>query len=142
MSTIKRVLWAQRLRQVPSQFSWIDQQLVRGRFIDRCDPPAAALYLFLVTVADAQGLSYYGDGSVCRHLQLSGAQLCCSRDRLIRIELIAFEAPIYQVLALPAPGASVSTTAAAVGVAAVSADRAQARAHLQRLREQLGGGHG
>ena len=141
MSKIKRVLCPQRLRQVPRQFSWIDQQLVRGRFIDRCDPPAGALYLFLVTVADAQGLSYYGDGSVCRHLQFSAAQLCASRDRLIRIELIAFEAPIYQVLALPAPGAS-AMAATTADMATVAADRAQALVHLQRLREQLGGGHG
>ncbi|MGA8056102.1 MAG: hypothetical protein WCA12_19970 [Burkholderiales bacterium] len=125
---------------MPSQFSWVDQQLVRGGFIERCDPPAAALYLFLVTVADAQGLSYYGEASLCRHLQLSGAQLCCSRDRLIRIELIAFQAPIYQVLALPS--ASASTTATRASVAAAPADRAQALAHLQRLREQLGGGRG
>ena len=140
MSKLKRVLCPQRLRQVPSQFSWVDQQLVRGRFIERCDPPAAALYLFLVTVADAQGLSYYGEASLCRHLQLSATQLCCARDRLIGLELIAFEAPIYQVLALPAPGLSVTTTAP--GVASAATDRTQARAHLQRLRERLGGGRG
>ena len=46
-----------RVRQVPRQFSWIDHRLVRERFIDRCDAPAAALYLFLVTVGDAQGVS-------------------------------------------------------------------------------------
>lgn len=140
MPKLKRVLCPQRLRQVPSQFSWVDQQLVRGRFIERCDPPAAALYLFLVTVADAQGLSYYGEASLCRHLQLSAAQLCCARDRLIGLELIAFQAPIYQVLALPSPRASVTTTAP--GVASAPTDRTQARAHLQRLRERLGGRRG
>jgi hypothetical protein len=31
---------------------------VRERYIERCDHPAAALYLFLVTVADVEGLSY------------------------------------------------------------------------------------
>ena len=45
-----------RIRQVPKQFSWIDGRLVRDRHLDRCSHPAAALYLFLVTVSDAQGL--------------------------------------------------------------------------------------
>ena len=41
---------------MPEQFSWVDQALVQRHFIDRCDAHSAALYLFLVTVADAQGL--------------------------------------------------------------------------------------
>ena len=55
------MLWPQRLRQVPAQFSWVDQRLVRDGYLDRCDASSAALYLFLVTVADAHGLSYYGE---------------------------------------------------------------------------------
>jgi hypothetical protein len=51
----KRVLRLQQMRQVPSQFSWIDQALVQRHQIDRCDARTAALYLFLVTVAGAQG---------------------------------------------------------------------------------------
>ena len=49
---IKRVLSPQRLRRVPSQFSWVDHRLVRDRHICRCSAQALALYLFLVTVAD------------------------------------------------------------------------------------------
>lgn len=135
MSVIKRVLVPTRLRRVPAQFSWIDQRLARGGFIARCDPPAAALYLMLVTVADAQGLSYYGEAAIERHLRLTPAQLASARERLIDADLIAFETPLYQVLALPT---TVATTAEAVGVV----DRQQAIAQLQRLREQLGGGRG
>jgi len=47
-----------RIRKVPKQFSWVDQRLVRDRHIERLSHPAAALYLFLVTVGDAKGLSY------------------------------------------------------------------------------------
>lgn len=135
------MLWPQRLRRVPTQFSWVDQQLVRGGFIDRCDPPAAALYLFLVTVADAQGLSYYGQAALCRHLHLKAEQLDCARDRLIGADLIAYQAPVYQVLALPAavPMPAITTATAAT---AASQDREQVRAHLQRLRETLGSGRG
>ena len=120
---------------MPRQFSWIDQRLVRGGYIERCDPPAAALYLFLVTVGDAQGLSYYGEPALCRQLQFTAEQLHRARERLIHAELIAFQAPIYQVLALPAP------TPPAAAVLAPPAERAVARRHLHRLLEQLRGRH-
>ena len=57
---LKRVLRPERVRQVPPQFSWVDHALVQCGLIDRCDARSAALYLFLVTVADAQGLSLSG----------------------------------------------------------------------------------
>ena len=101
--TIKRVLCPQRLRQIPAQFSWVDQRLVRERHLERCDPPAAALYLFLVTVADAQGLSYYSDAALVRCLSLTAARLSQARDDLLRAELIAYQRPLYQVLALDLP---------------------------------------
>ena len=67
----KRLLISSRVRRPPRQFSWVDQRLVRDRHITRCDPEALALYLFLVTVADAQGLSFYADASIGRLLSLS-----------------------------------------------------------------------
>jgi hypothetical protein len=97
----KRVLRPERLRQVPAQFSWIDQRLVRENFLRRAQPTAWALYLVLVTVADAQGLSYYSDGSLSRLLQLEPLQLAQARQQLIAGDLLAYQKPLYQVLALP-----------------------------------------
>jgi hypothetical protein len=99
----KTVLIPSRRRRVPRQFSWIDQRLVRERHIGRCTSDALALYLFLVTVADAEGLSFYGDGSIARLLGWSEAQLRAARAGLARADLIAFRAPLYQVLSLDAP---------------------------------------
>ena len=101
MKTVKHVLRPERQRQVPEQFSWVDQALVQRHFIDRCCARAAALYLFLVTVADAQGLSYYGESTLAARLHLSREELVAARAQLIKIELIAYQAPLYQVLALP-----------------------------------------
>ena len=101
--TIKRVLCAERIRQIPLQFSWVDQRLVRDRHIERCDPPAAALYLFLVTIADVQGLSYYSDDALVRYLSMSAARLSQARDDLVRNGLIAYQRPLYQVLAVDSP---------------------------------------
>jgi hypothetical protein len=99
----KRVLRPERLRQVPAQFSWIDQRLVRENFLRRAEPTAWALYLVLVTVADAQGLSYYSDASLSRLLQLEPLQLAQARQQLIAGDLVAYQKPLYQVLALDAP---------------------------------------
>lgn len=101
MKAIKQLLRPARLRQVPQQFSWVDQALVQQRFIDRCDARSAALYLFLVTVSDAQGLSYYGAPTLARRLRLSDEQFAAARQRLIELDLIAYRSPLYQVLALP-----------------------------------------
>lgn len=90
------MLRPERLRQVPEQFSWVDQALVQRHFIDRCDARAAALYLFLVTVSDAQGLSYYGETTLTARLRLSTEELDVARQQLLQIELIAYQAPLYR----------------------------------------------
>jgi hypothetical protein len=123
----KRVLRPERLRSVPAQFSWIDQRLVREGYLERCDVQALALYLLLVTVADAQGLSYYGDATVCRLLSMPPQTLERARLTLIRATLIAYERPLYQVLALDPP-----TPPRTCGLASVQAALARLPAHLQR----------
>jgi hypothetical protein len=96
----KRVLNPERLRKVPPQFSWIDHRLVQENYFLRCDHPAWALYLFLASVADAQGLSYYSDASLVRRLKMDPLVLSASRRQLIQAGLLAFEKPLYQVLSL------------------------------------------
>ena len=121
----KRVLRPDRLRRVPPQFSWIDQRLVRARHIERCDVQALALYLVLVTVADAQGVSYYGEGSLARLLSMPAARLTQARADLIRLDLIAYERPLYQVLSLDP-----SATPRVHGMHSVEHGLAQLRATL------------
>jgi hypothetical protein len=94
---------AQRIRKVPRHFSWIDHRLVRDRHIENCSHAAAKLYLFLVTVGDAKGISYYGDKSIIKHLSMDQNALEHARANLIRIGLIAWQKPLYQVLALDRP---------------------------------------
>jgi hypothetical protein len=142
VKSIKRVLCAQRLRRVPAQFSWVDQRLVHEGYIERCDVAALALYLFLVTVADAQGLSYYGEATLARRLHLGPEALAAARQRLIDVQLIAYRAPVYQVLALP--GVQIAPTAAAMAMTstttttAVERERSTAPVPLAQLFEQLG----
>ncbi|MBW2205603.1 MAG: hypothetical protein JRD47_09555 [Deltaproteobacteria bacterium] len=96
----KHLICPQRIRKIPKQFSWLDHRLVRDHYIERCSHSAAALYLFLVTVADAQGLSYYSERVISQRLDMDANTLAQTRKELIRIGLIAYQKPLYQVLAL------------------------------------------
>jgi hypothetical protein len=98
----KRPISLAKLRQVPSQCSWVDQRLVRERYIDQLSHEACALYLFLVTVADAQGLSFYSERSLCQRLSMTCVELRKARQALITLALVAYDRPLYQVLALDA----------------------------------------
>ena len=99
----KHLICPQRIRKIPKTFSWLDHRLVSDHHIDRLSHPAAALYLFLVTVADAQGLSYYSDRSVSQRLGMDANSLVQARKELVRVGLIAYQRPLYQVLALDTP---------------------------------------
>jgi hypothetical protein len=110
----KRVLNPERLRKVPPQFSWIDHRLVQENYFVRCDHCAWALYLFLASVADEQGLSYYSDASLMRRLKMDSLGLSASRQQLVQSGLIAYEKPFYQVLSLE-PAAAARSGQLSVG---------------------------
>jgi len=78
----------------------VDQRLVRERYIDQLSHEACALSLFLVTVADAQGLSFYAERSLCERLSMTPAVLGRARQALVACALVAYQSPLYQVLAL------------------------------------------
>lgn len=58
------------------------------------------LYLFLVTVSDAQGISYYSDQTLCRTLAWEQLRLTNARHELCMAQLTAYKHPVYQVLSL------------------------------------------
>jgi len=94
----------QRRRRVPPQFSWVDHRLVRDGHLQGRGASALALYLFLVTVADADGLSWYSEEALCRQLSCEATQLHRDRGELQQAALIAYRKPLYQVLDLsPVP---------------------------------------
>ena len=76
---------------------------------------ACALYLFLVTVADAQGLSYYADPSLCQRLSLTCTDLHQARQALITRGLVAYQRPLSQVLALDAAPSGAPASASTGG---------------------------
>lgn len=100
MTANKQPIAPHIIRRVPEQFSWIDHRLVRERYIDYLSHQASALYLFLVTVGDNRGLSYYSDKTLCTRLNMDTVDLEQARNRLIHQQLVAYRKPLYQVLAL------------------------------------------
>jgi hypothetical protein len=101
MEVRKQVLCGERTRRVPAQFSWVDHRLVRDGFCRRCRAEELALYLVLVTVADADGLSYYGDAALGRLAGVPAGRVAELREGLARADLVAYRHPLYQVLELP-----------------------------------------
>jgi hypothetical protein len=128
----KYLIRPERLRQIPSGFSWVDHRLIRERRLEGCSHGAWALYLFLVTVGDAQGLSYYSEAALDRHLGLDVGALASLRGELVQADLIAYRKPLYQVLALPEAGSGTPT--------GESPRRGQVQSVGEILRRALSGG--
>lgn len=96
----KRIPDPSRLRHCPKQFSWVDHRLVRLGHVRGRSPQALALYLILVAVGDADGVSWYGDERLGVELGLSVSTVRDGREELTEAGLIAYDRPFYQVLAL------------------------------------------
>jgi hypothetical protein len=133
MKIKKRILCPERLRRIPGQFSWVDQRLVRDRYLHQCDHGALSLYLVLVTVSDVDGLSYYSDASLERMLRLEHAQLLNARRQLCQAGLLVYNKPLYQVLSLELP-------LAGCGIAQPTPRLGQTMPVADILRRIVGGG--
>jgi len=90
----------ERIRVIREGFGWVDHRFVRGRFIDGRSVEALSLYLFLVTVADADGVSFWSDKAICERLPMSIGEMTACRQELIDAGLIVYEKPVTQVLQL------------------------------------------
>ena len=94
----KVLLCPERVRQLPAQFSWIDQRLARHRFFEQAPAEAWALYLFLLTVADARGLSYYAERTLAQRLGFEPGALARARAHLRRLGLIEYSGQIRPLI--------------------------------------------
>lgn len=73
---------------------------MRGNYLMRASAPAWALYLVLVTVGDAHGLSCYAPRTLARLLSLSEDGVAEARCQLIAAGVLAYAELLYQVLGL------------------------------------------
>lgn len=97
----KHPLVPDRVRTPPREgFSWVDRRFVR-EYAPGLSRDAVLLYFFFCAVSDKDGLSFWGDAAIAGRLRLDGTTLERARDELRRRELIAYAAPLLQVLSLP-----------------------------------------
>ena len=85
-----------KIRNIKSSFAWIDHRLMRNGFFELMTHQDIVLYLFLVLVADKNGISFYRKEKICEAVSLDFNQFEIAKDRLINMKLIAFEG--YSVL--------------------------------------------
>jgi len=99
----KRLLVADRVRRPPREgFSWVDRRFLRD-FASRLSGDAVFLYLFLAAVSDQHGLSFYSDATLAVRLRIREEAVGEARDDLVVHDLVAYQAPLTQVLSLPTP---------------------------------------
>lgn len=99
----KEIVDPGRLRRVPKGFGWVDHRLVREGHARALSPDALALYLFLATVADSDGVSWYSDETLDSHLGVGVERLRSARKELLSRSLLAWRRPFHQVLEIPRP---------------------------------------
>ena len=98
----KQILVPGRVRRPPADgWSWIDRRFLREH-ASRLSHEAIFLYFFLAAVSDKDGLSFYGDASIALRLRMAETVVVRARDELVAADLVAYRAPLAQVLSLPA----------------------------------------
>lgn len=98
---IKKLLRPERIRKIEGSFSWIDHRFITAGFLPDLSTLEILLYLFLVAVSDRNGLSFYHDDRIASLLKIDLVSLGKAREGLVQRSLLAYEAPLYQVLSLP-----------------------------------------
>ena len=97
----KQPLDPERVRKIKGSFAFIEHRFLRDGFWSSLDPHQLLLYLFLVLVADRNGLSYYSFDKICTLVGLSLDEYIEARNTLIAKDLIASNGHLFQVLSLP-----------------------------------------
>jgi hypothetical protein len=99
----KQVILPDRVRRPPAEgWSWIDRRFLRNH-APRLSHDAILLYFFLVAVSDKQGLSFYRDATIAVRLRMEERAVVGAREELVTEDLVAYRAPLTQVLSLRPP---------------------------------------
>ncbi len=97
----KTALDQDRVRKIAGSFAFIEHRFLRSGFFSVLTHHELLLYVFLVLVADRNGLSYYSYDKICILLKITLDDYIIARDGLIEKDLIAFNGHLFQVLSLP-----------------------------------------
>jgi len=76
-------------------------RLLHDGFFASLSHTERSLYFFLILAGDRDGVSFYSYDRICAALQMTPDQYVLVRNRLIDMDLVAFDGRHFQVLALP-----------------------------------------
>ena len=96
-----KILCSKRMRRITGSFAFIEHRFLRDGFWDSLSRHELLLYLFLILVADRNGVSYYSYDKIYSLLRISMDEYLNARNALIDKDLIAFDGYFFQVLSLP-----------------------------------------
>lgn len=90
-----------RVRKPRGAWGWIDLRAVTQGHLERVGTAAALTYLFLCSVGDTAGLSFWSRDRMGRILGLDGESIQKALSMLVDANLIARQGQIVQVLPIP-----------------------------------------
>lgn len=97
---MKNLIIRERQRKLPKYYNWLDHKLVHQGYLKKLSANSCAFYLFLLTVGDRDGMSYYSDKAIAQRVG-DDVDIASARSELIDQDLLAYCAPFYQILSLP-----------------------------------------
>ena len=102
MKSIKIPMPEQRRSPRICRFGWIDHRFLSDGVLAQLSGEALRLYVFLVLVANKDGVSWYSYDRICVRLQIDMNTYMAARNELLEHFLIAYEQDVFQVLLMPA----------------------------------------
>lgn len=95
-----------RVRYPKGAYGWADQKIVTEGYLQALGCPGALVYLFLCTVGNREGLSFWSRSRMARILNLTLEAIDEALRALIAADLIAVTDRIVQVLPVPSRSTS------------------------------------
>lgn len=92
----------ERVRRIAGGFCFLPHRFLRDGFFASLSMEELLLYFLLVLAGDRNGVSFYGQDTLCSLLELPMHSYLKARNGLIEKDLVAFDGRRFQVLSLPA----------------------------------------
>lgn len=122
-----------RIRYPKGAWGWVDLRIVTEGHLRGLGQEAALVYLFLCTVGNREGISFWSQASISQMLNLTPEDLARALAALIAADLIATNDRIVQVLPVPdsCRGQQGDRGGAPRGLRKLSDDKAKSRRAAQ-----------
>jgi hypothetical protein len=98
----KPPIYPDRVRRIDKRgFAFVPGRFLHDGFLASLSHIERSLYLFLLLAGDRAGVSFYSYDRICTDLQITPDEYVLARNRLIDMDLLAFDGKYFQVLSLP-----------------------------------------